>query len=298
MPSYQKGLFLYNGNAGKKTDIEDKLADVLPLLSGEIVEFQVIQTVSEDHLIKTCKRYAGEVEIIIILGGDGTIHQCINVIAELETRPLIGILPGGTSNDFCRTLNIPQNLKQAAEVIVAGNHKKFDVGKTDNGYFLNFWGIGLVAETSANIDEDQKERLGLLSYYITTLKTVSQAESFSYKIEANGKTMEGEAVLVLVLNGCFVGTRHIPIDGVQPDDGKLSVLIIKDSNFKLFRELIMVNTSGVETDQLTELSYIETDKLKIETGEEKTADTDGELNGKTPAELSILPGHLRMIYGA
>lgn len=298
MAGYQKGLLLYNGNAGKKTEIENKLAEALPVLSQAIVELQVVQTTSEEHLIETCKKYAEEVEIVIIMGGDGTVHQCINVIAELENRPLIGILPGGTSNDFSRTLNIPQNMQQAAEVITAGNYKQIDVGKTNDCYFLNFWGIGLIADTSANIDAGQKDRLGLLSYYITTLKTFNQAESFTYRIEANGEVKEGEAILVLILNGRFVGTRQIPIDEIQPDDGQFNVLIVKNSNFTLFRELMMINQPGLDESQRTELSYIEADRLKIETGETKTVDTDGELSGETPAEVVMLPNHLRMVYGA
>lgn len=297
MASYQTGLLLYNGNAGKTTDIENKLSDALPILSLAIQELQVIQTASEEHLIETCKKYAPEVEIVIVMGGDGTVHQCINVVADLEKRPLIGILPGGTSNDFSRTLDIPQNLKQAAEVIADGKYRYIDIGKTNSCYFLNFWGVGLIAETSANIDADQKDRFGLISYYITTLKTVNQAESFTYRIEANGKVHEGEAILVLVLNGRFVGTRQIPIDELQPDDGKFNVLIVKDSNLTLFWELMMINQPGVDHSKLTELSYIEADNLKIETDEEKEVDTDGELSGKTPAEVIVLPKHLRMICG-
>lgn len=297
MPNYQKGLLLYNGNAGKKIDIERKLAEVLPILSGSIIDLQVVQTISEEHLIETCKRYGEEVEILIILGGDGTVHQCVNVIADMQNRPIIGILPGGTSNDFSRTLNIPQNLQQAAETIVQGKHRYIDIGRTNHCYFLNFWGIGLIAETSANIDAEQKDRFGLISYYITTLKTFNQAEAFSYRIEADGEVREGEAILILVLNGCFLGTRQIPIDQLQPDDGKFNVLIIKDSNFTLFRELMSINQPGFDQSQLTELSYIEASELKIETDEIKTVDTDGELSGKTPAEVTILPKHLCMACG-
>lgn len=297
MPSYNKALFLYNGNAGS-AEIQQKLSQTLPKLSEAIEQLFVFQTKSVAQAKEKCESYASVVDIIIILGGDGTIHECINTIARLDKRPVIGILPGGTCNDFSRMLGIPQNLNQATIALLKGKQAPVDVGKAGASYFLNFWGIGLVTETSANINEEQKNRFGVLSYFISTLKTMNQATPFSYEITIDDDSYVGDAVMILVLNGRFLGTRQIPIPSIDANDGMLDILIIKNSNLTLFRELMTMTQDNVEESNLTELAHLRADNIKVETDMEQEVDMDGEIYGVTPASIEILPGHLQMIFAA
>ncbi|WP_404457542.1 diacylglycerol/lipid kinase family protein [Oceanobacillus kapialis] len=294
MPRFNSALLLYNGNAGKG-DNEQKLRETVPLLSREIKELTILQTASIEEVTETCKTYAAKIDLLIILGGDGTIHNCINAIASEPIRPTIAILPGGTSNDFSRMLQLPQNLSNAAEAIVNGSIIDVDLAKSNATYFLNFWGIGMVADTSKNINEQQKKTLGVLSYFMSTLKTVSQSEPFSYKIETNEETYEGEAVMILLLNGAFIGTRQIPISSIEPADGQLDVLIVKNSSLLSFRELLSMSNTDVGNDALEELTHFQSNNLKITTEIAKEIDMDGEIHTNTPAEIRILPKHIKMI---
>lgn len=185
MPRFSKALLLYNGNAGKG-DIEQKLRDTLPILSQGIKELIVLQTASIEEVTEACKTYSDQIDLLIILGGDGTLHCCINALAPLPNRPVVAVLPGGTSNDFSRMLQLPQNLASAAEAIVDGTVVDVDVAQSDDTYFLNFWGIGMVAETSKNIDEQQKKSLGVLSYFMSTLKR----NNLRTRLKQKGKFMK------------------------------------------------------------------------------------------------------------
>ncbi|WP_237648707.1 YegS/Rv2252/BmrU family lipid kinase [Sediminibacillus terrae] len=293
---FESGLFLYNGN--KKEEVGQDLQQALPVLAKAISNLHVIQTTSLEELQETCKGYASEVDVIIILGGDGTVHECINAIAGLEKRPAVAILPGGTCNDFSRMLGMPQNVRQAAEAIVNGQIRAVDIGQSDSRYFLNFWGIGLVTETSINIDKEQKRRLGVLSYFLSTLRTINQAEPFGYRIKADGEEIEGEAVLIVVLNGKYIGTREIPVSAITPQDGKLDVLIVKNSSLAMFRELMMMNQEDANTEALTELSHVQVNQAEIEVKgqEERQIDMDGEIVDTVPASIRILPSHVNMIF--
>ncbi|WP_174615737.1 YegS/Rv2252/BmrU family lipid kinase [Virgibacillus ihumii] len=292
---YEKALFVFNGNEND-SKMQQNLAGTLPVLSAAVKELTVIQTMSIEDLKGTCVDFAPKVDLVIILGGDGTVHECINSIAPLEKRPVIAILPGGTCNDFSRMLNIPQNLSQAAAAIVNGEVKEIDVGNADKRYFLNFWGIGLVSETSLNISETQKQNFGVLSYFMSTLKTVNQAESFSYNITSDNENYEGKAVMVLVLNGKFVGTRQFPIPAISPADGLLDVLIIKESTIASLRELLSMNHPSTDAEQLKEIVHFQASSIQISTGKEMSVDMDGEVDGITPDKISILPDHIRMIH--
>ncbi|WP_042220392.1 YegS/Rv2252/BmrU family lipid kinase [Oceanobacillus manasiensis] len=294
MPRFTKALLLYNGNAGRG-DIEQKLSDVLPILSRGIKELIVLQTASKEEVTEVCKKNSDQVELLIILGGDGTLHCCINALAPLPNRPIIAVLPGGTSNDFSRMLEIPQNLSAAAEAIIEGKVLDIDVAQSDEKYFLNFWGIGMVADTSKNIDDQHKKSFGVLSYFMSTLKTVSQSEQFTYKIETKGEVYEGEAVVILFLNGTFIGTRQIPVLTIDPTDGYLDVLIVKNSSIASFRELLSMSNAEVNKEALEQLIHFQADEIKINTGTAKEIDMDGEISTETPADIRILPKHIQMI---
>lgn len=297
MPHYDKALFLYNGNAGAN-DMEQKLTQTLPVLAKAIRELTVIQTTSVEEAKRTCVIFAEDVDLLIILGGDGTVHACINSIAALENRPVVAILPGGTSNDFSRMLQMPQNLKQAANAIINGEIVDIDLGKSDDNYFLNFWGIGLVSEASQNINEDQKNNLGVLSYFMSTIRSVNQAEPFHYEVHADESKYAGEAVMILVLNGKFIGTRELPIPSIAPNDGKLDVLIVKNSTLASFRELLSMSNPNIDAEQLNELDYFQASDLKVTTDSHMDIDTDGEISETTPAEIRLLPGYVRMVRGS
>ncbi len=296
MPRYQKALFLFNSRAGSE-DLEEKLAKTLPILSQSIKVMTIIQTSSVEEATESCVKFSGEIDLLIIFGGDGTLHACINAVAPLKKRPVIGILPAGTANDFSRMLKIPQELEQAARTIAAGNVTEVDIGKADDRYFLNFWGIGLVAETSQNIDKDRKKNLGVLSYVMSTIRTVNQAEIFHYEVISKKHSPKGEAVMIMVLNGKFLGTTELPVPSIRANDGKFDVLIIKESNLAAFRELISMRSPNADREQFTELEHFQTSKLKIITSPEKDIDMDGEISGTTPKEITVLPGHLQMIKG-
>ncbi|WP_067730280.1 diacylglycerol/lipid kinase family protein [Oceanobacillus damuensis] len=294
MPKYEKALFLYHINAGK-TNIEQKLSQTLPILSRHIKELTVLQTDTAEETENVCKTFGETIDLLIILGGDGTVHTCLNSIAPLEKRPIIAILPGGTSNDFSRMLQIPQNLQAAAEAIVKGEIIEIDIGKSNDRYFLNFWGIGLVADTSQNVNENEKKSFGALSYIMTAIRTVNNTQSFSYELNSDNGIFKGEAVLIAILNGKYIGTREIPISTISPNDGKLDVLVIKDSTLASFRELLSMNRTIVDNDEMEQLTHFQASSLSISTSEIKDIDMDGEIPSSTPAKISVLPKHLKMI---
>ncbi|WP_226585423.1 YegS/Rv2252/BmrU family lipid kinase [Halobacillus litoralis] len=296
MPRYHSGVYLYNGNK-EADEIDLSLRETLPVISQEVKELKVIQTGSLDELKEVCHQYGPEVDVFFILGGDGTVHECINYLAPLKKRPIIGVLPGGTCNDFSRVLDTPQRLDQAADSIIRGEELTVDAGQTENNYFINFWGIGLVTQASFNINEQQKDRFGVLSYFISALKTVSQADPFDYKVTVDGEVLEGEAVMVLVMNGQFIGTRRVPVPAIDLQDGKLDVLIVKNSNLTLFREIMTMGKERAVDKNFEELYYRQGETVKIEVDGSENVDMDGEIKGHAPAELKVLPGHFTFLGG-
>ncbi|WP_316572743.1 YegS/Rv2252/BmrU family lipid kinase [Neobacillus sp. YIM B06451] len=294
MAKFKRAVLIYNGNAGQK-DIQKTLGECIPVLSPAIEELLLLKTEWPGHAGELCANYGKSADLVIILGGDGTVHECINGLSSLEKRPILAILPGGTCNDFTRTLGIPQDIQKAAEEINKGNLVPIDVMKINSGFALNFLGVGLVTEASNNIKETEKALLGKVSYYLSTIRTMREMEPFRYKIDCDGEQFEGEAVMVLVANGRFIGTNQLPFQHIEVDDGTVNVFVIKNTNLALIRELLATDVTMGSGSPANELFHCSGKEITIQTEESMGADTDGEVYHETPVAITVLKHHLLVI---
>lgn len=240
--------------------------------------------------------YGEEMDVVFVLGGDGTVHECVNGLSPLQRRPLFGILPGGTCNDFSRTLKIPQKVRQAAEALVNGKVRPIDIGKSNNDYFSNFWGVGLISDASNNIDEQEKSRFGKIGYLLSAVRTIGENAPFSYKLEYDGNFIEGEAVMILVLNGCFIGTNLLPFPMISPDDGLFGVAILENASLGAFLEIIAMKRSWTENmSSDSGVTYLQAGTLTIESKRPLDVDMDGENYRQTPSRIKVLAHHLSVL---
>lgn len=294
MAKYKRAVLIYNGNAGQK-DIRKALGECIPILSPAIEELLLLKTEGPGHAQELCSQYGESVELAIILGGDGTVHEGINGLCPLEKRPMLAILPGGTCNDFARTLGIPQDIQKAAEAIISGTRVPIDAMEINGQYALNFLGVGLVTEASNNIKDSEKALLGKVSYYLSAMRTMREMEPFRYTIDCDGERFEGEAVMALAANGRFIGTNQLPFQNIEVDDGKVNVFIIKNTNLALVKEILAKDVTLDDGDSATELFHCSGEQIEISTSEVMEADTDGEVYLQTPVAISVLKHHLSAI---
>ncbi|KAB7668803.1 diacylglycerol/lipid kinase family protein [Bacillus sp. B1-b2] len=292
---YNSALFIYNGNAGQK-ESSQLLSICLPVLAESIDTIMVQKCLRPKHAKELCEELGGSFEIVIVLGGDGTIHECINGLAKLEKRPVLAILPGGTCNDFTRVLNISQNIQLAVEEIVNGKEEMVDLVQVgEDVYFLNFWGIGLVAEAATSMSTEEKNKLGKASYFLNALRTIQSQKPIEMTITTDGENWSGEAVMVLISNGNSIASYNLPFSTIQWNDGLLDVFIIKNANFKLMKGMIALKNENADAAIKEEILYFQGKDIQIETKEEVAVDMDGEVYTQTPSTLKVLPRYITMI---
>ncbi|PLR87222.1 diacylglycerol/lipid kinase family protein [Bacillus sp. V33-4] len=297
MGKIDKAMLVYNAHAGQQ-GVQSNLEACLPILAAEIEQLTVMKSSEQGHLAEICKNYGAEQDVLFILGGDGTVHECINGLAELQKKPAIAVLPGGTCNDISRMMEIPQNIRTAAEALLTGIARPFDAIKADDHYLINFWGIGLVTKTSNNINEAEKERLGKISYYLSAIRTINKMEPFRYTITCDGETSAGEAIMILVANGQFIGTNRLPFCNISFDDGLAEIIIVKNASLTLLKELFTLDLTQINEETGREFQLSRGSKIKIETEKRMEADMDGEVYLQTPCELTVLKHYFRFIKPA
>ncbi|MGE7187212.1 hypothetical protein ACQKKK_25565 [Peribacillus sp. NPDC006672] len=92
----------------------------------------------------------------------------------------------------------------------------------------------------------EKTRFGKIGYLLSAVRTIGDNAPFSYKLEYDGNFIEGEGIMILVLNGCFIGTNLLPFPMVSPDDGVFGVAILENASFGAFLEKMAMKRSRIE----------------------------------------------------
>ena len=144
----KRARIIYNPTSGKEM-FKRALPDVLIKLEKAGYETSAYATERAGDATKEAERaLEQEYDLLIVAGGDGTLNEVVNGIAEQPNRPKLGIIPMGTVNDFGRALHLPSNIMKAVDVIVNGHTTQVDIGKMNSRYFINLAAGGKLTEVS------------------------------------------------------------------------------------------------------------------------------------------------------
>nr|TXF85096.1 diacylglycerol kinase family lipid kinase [Alkalicoccus halolimnae] len=291
----KRGAVVYNDKAGNE-DHEKLLEDIKEILDPEVEELHFIAREHPGKIQEYLQDEENQWDQVWIMGGDGTVHTCIDGLRKRGNKPVTAIIPAGTCNDFARSLNLPMDPLAAVRASLEGTVYWTDIGVCNGHAFTNFAGMGIIADTSENIDEEVKERMGRFSYFMSAWKTMKDAETFSYSMTIDGHQREGEAVMILVCNGGSIGTTKIPFPTIKMDDGMLDLIIMKGTGGELFREWLHRSSKNGQVENTQGVTHMQVKTVNLKTNPVKKVDADGEVETETPAEIGIIPKAVPFIY--
>ncbi|WP_061811316.1 diacylglycerol/lipid kinase family protein [Rossellomorea vietnamensis] len=281
-PSSGKELGEQYSDYALKTMKEMGYETVLRLTKGEGDAMEFAREACE-------KRY----DFLAAMGGDGTINEAINGMAEQEYRPIFGLIPLGTVNDFARALNIPMKPEEAIDIFKQNHVQKTDVGKINDRYFINIVAVGALAEASFSTPVEQKSKLGPLAYIIEGMKKMKEKQPFELKVQSE-HDWEGEALLMLVALTNSVGGMETIAPEAKVNDGQLHVFIIKDMALPKFLLLLPKILLG-ELAESEHVHYMKVTKLQAKSTYEMIANVDGDEGDQLPITIENLKQHLDIL---
>jgi diacylglycerol kinase (ATP) len=168
------------------------------------------------------------VETVVVIGGDGTLNEVINGLATSgqERVPRLGIVPSGSSNDFCKSLGIPQEVQQACQAIVRGRSRDMDIGRAGPHYFFSASCLGYFADI-AEKSLRMRRFGGSLRYTIPALSVIARMGSgWEMRVRVDDREFHNRYGVLLVGNTSrFGGLTMLP--EARPDDGVLDCLLIE-----------------------------------------------------------------------
>ncbi len=266
-------LVVYNPSCGKK-DFVNHLDYVTTRLENEGYQVTVVATERSKHAISIAKKAClDKVDLLVISGGDGTFHECLNGIAASEFSPLIGYIPSGTACDLANTLKIPKDVKKAMDIILNGEVVKMDYTNSNKGSFIYVTAIGTYIDISYVTDSKLKKYLGHLAYFITGIKEFFTIPMMKTKIEHDNGFLRGYFSLILVVNSKKVAGFNIVSNPIL-DDGKVDVVVYRYT--PLFNNIIYFISFLLSPKILPGVTKFKTSKLKIYTNHPHKWNMDGE----------------------
>ena len=174
-------------------------------------------------------RYGAEAELIVCIGGDGTFNEVITGAVRAGIKTPIGYIPAGSTNDFAASLGLSKNVIQAAQDIVAGSPRPYDVGAFRARCFTYVASFGAFTRTSYATSQSVKNSLGHLAYLLGGIKELSSLRRYHVAMTLDdGLREEGDYIFGAVSNSTSVGgILTLDPEIVDMNDGKFELLLVK-----------------------------------------------------------------------
>jgi diacylglycerol kinase (ATP) len=291
----RRARLIYNPSSGKEEFVK-KLADILDYFEQAGYETSCYSTKGAgDATIAAAQAVDRGFDLIVAAGGDGTLYEVVNGMAEKPLRPALGIIPAGTTNDFARAIGLPlRNIKRACEVIVQGRAVPIDIGKINNKYFINIAGGGALTDLTYEVPSKMKTVMGQLAYYIKGIEKLPFIRPSRMRIESESQVIDEEIMLFLIANSNSVGGLEWAAPHASLTDGKFDCIILRKSNLADFARVI---THVIKGDHIKDPSiiYFQAQQLKVTSNSKVLLNLDGELGGELPMEFVALHQHLHVI---
>ena len=259
-------------------------------------EFESIVTTSRENAIESVVN--SYKEIIVAVGGDGTINQCVNGIMKSGNDKALGVLYSGTSPDFCKFHGIPYKPQEAVKALKNGKPVDVDVCKitTANGeefYFSSSCNIGLGAKVAGTSNKIRKYFGDFLGTLIALIYSLITAQTFDavIKTETEEQTFKNLYHLFILKNNYVASGLKFGID-CKTDDGKIYIIpIFKGNPFSVIKKVI-----GLYKGSFHGNIILKCDKVFIETEPKQYLEFDGDSYPMiTPITVECLHKALRLI---
>jgi YegS/Rv2252/BmrU family lipid kinase len=230
-------------------------------------------------------------DIVAGYGGDGTQHEIANGI--LGTDALMGILPGGTGNNFSKEMGTPQSLRPAVELLCTSeNVRDVDVVQMGDIVFILRLYVGIEPEQQTS--REDKDRYGKLAYVVDAYRKARDSKEVNYRITLDGDLFEIPAMVLYVVNAAKNGAGvSVAGDLSKIDDGLMDAFILNMND---------LNTISGAVDRMLNLDTSNAQRhmrqgkeMTIETDPHQPVWTDGEYTGRTPITLKVVPGALSIV---
>jgi len=238
---------------------------------------------------------AGQVDLLIAAGGDGTVNEVLHGLMDLSeaTRPTLGIVPLGTANDFAMGCDIPRDPLKALALCMRGEGVRIDVGKANDHWFINAATSGFGAEITATTSPELKRLLGPAAYTVMGAILAINLHHYQGKLILPDREITNSGPVAIVGNARQTGGGIQVAPRACIDDGLLDVLVVRQISpmalLTAARELQELPSDGEY------ISYWQTPWLEVHPEEALPVNLDGEPLRFSAVRYEAVPKAIQLI---
>lgn len=291
-----KYLFLVNPISGS-----GGAAKLIPEIENECkkrsFDYEIVKTTSKDDAKRVVDSMSSISDklYVYVLGGDGSLFDAVNA-AALRKNVSVGIIPCGSGNDFVRSFG-GKSLFLDISAQLDGKSIPIDLIRCNDSYSVNIASLGLDAEV---VNHQKRMRLlskinGSLSYIASVFTAFIFNMNSRFKIIADGETLDGTYLFVVISNGRFYGGGFQPTPMASICDGMVDLMLINAvSRLKVIR-LMNCYRDGRHLAIKGLCKHRKVKRVEVHTEKDMTLQMDGELFRGNSFVFEMIKGGLNFI---
>lgn len=229
------------------------------------------------------------------VGGDGTLAEVLTGLIDAKEPPKLLIFPAGTGNIMSKSLDIEQKKEEALKNIDFENPKFIDIGIANGKCFSFMLSIGQLPESLHEVENEEKDKLGMLAYVRSAIKNLSKDIDYNLEVEVDGEIYNGTVDHLFITLSEKYGTIKIPSIESTNDDGNLNVLILKNKSIftkaKIGYEILVGDKFNGEDIKIMQGKSV---KIKNLANNEVVIDLDGDKGPKLPIEAKVINSKVKV----
>ncbi|MFD2728997.1 diacylglycerol/lipid kinase family protein [Enterococcus camelliae] len=237
-------------------------------------------------------------DAVFAMGGDGTVNEAINGLAEKEHRPLFGFIPLGTVNDLGRALHLSLDPEEAIEQLSFEHVTQLDIGKVNDRYFMNVIAVGTIPEAINDVDSEEKTKMGKMAYFVSGMKYLLKSDRYEFELLLDQQVEQVKSSLVLIGLTNSIGGFESLLPKAKVDDGFLHLVYLNDQSFLDMVKSVPELIKGVEitSANVTYRTFKQGEIALLSEGNLET-NIDGDPGAELPIKVAVLPQHLTVFCG-
>ncbi len=296
----EKLLFIYNPHAGRG-QVRGKLGGILNAFTKAGCLVTVYPTQGPGDASRAARELAPQFDRVACSGGDGTLHEVVAGLMELPegSRPPVGYLPAGTTNDYARNLNLPKRMEEMAALAASGEPRSVDIGRLGESWFIYVAAFGLFTDVAYNTPQQFKNAFGHLAYVLKGASELGSLKGYPLRVEHDGGALEGEYLYGMVSNTVSVGgILGLPSDEVVLDDGLLELVLVEKPKTVAQLNSVILALAKQEYTAESGVVGLHSSRYRITCEEAVPFTLDGEFGGEhTEAEIAAVNTPVRIVCG-
>ncbi|MHA1114840.1 MAG: diacylglycerol/lipid kinase family protein [Candidatus Heimdallarchaeaceae archaeon] len=281
----------------------DEVKKRWPIIEDEIkkrnLDYQVEFTKGRRHATEITKEHINDFDVFVSCGGDGTVNEVMNGLAE--TNKVLGMLPLGNGNDYANLLHVRGSYVQTLNILEENKIAELSLGVATadtKHYFVNIAETGITSIIAKASYTELKWIKGLPKYYILGLKKISSYKSVPAHIKVDDYERKTKLILCAVGLGYRFGGGFNVLPGNQPYFGDFQVCIAGDVPKIKWYWMINKIKNGTHGN-IKGVDIIRGKKIEIETETPLPIEGEGEVfsENSTTAKFELSQSKLKIIVG-